>query len=53
MNMHLFKKPKSSIGLDIGSSMVKVVKMTGKGDEFILDYFAIEPIPAGAMQSGE
>ena len=51
--MNLFKKPKSSLGLDIGSSMVKVVKMTGKENEFVLESFAIEPIPEGALQSGE
>jgi type IV pilus assembly protein PilM len=51
--MHLLKKQKSAIGLDIGTSMVKAVKITGKGGDYVLDSFAIEPIPDGTVQSGE
>lgn len=49
----LFKKQQSLIGLDIGSSMIKAVKMTKKGDDYLLESYAMEPIEEGALQSGE
>jgi type IV pilus assembly protein PilM len=51
--MQVLHKQVSVIGLDIGSSMVKAVKMSTKGKEFILENFALEPLEEGAIQSGE
>jgi len=51
--MNLFKKPVSTIGLDIGTSMIKTVKMSKTGDKYVLDGFAIEPLEEGTIQSGE
>jgi len=51
--MQLFKKQVSTIGLDIGTSMVKAVKMVHKGKSYVLESFAMEAIPEGAVQSGE
>ncbi|MCE5251009.1 pilus assembly protein PilM [bacterium] len=51
--MQLLKKQVSTIGLDIGSSMVKAVKMSVKGKAHVLENFALEPIPEGTVQSGE
>ncbi len=51
--MQLFKKQESTIGLDIGSSMIKVVKMSTKGKTNVLENYALEPIAEGAVQSGE
>ena len=51
--MQLFRKQESTIGLDIGSSMIKVVKMSVKGKTNVLENYALEPIAEGAVQSGE
>ena len=51
--MQLTKKPQSVIGVDIGSSMVKAVKITMKKKAYFLDSFALEPVEEGAVQSGE
>lgn len=51
--MELFKKVQSAIGLDIGTSMIKAVKMTLKGKSYVLDSYALVPVEPGAMQSGE
>jgi len=51
--MQLFRKQESTIGLDIGSSMIKVVKMSMKGKTKVLESYALEPIAEGAVQSGE
>jgi len=51
--MQLFRKQQGIIGLDIGTSMIKAVKMTLKGKKYILESFALEQIEEGAMQSGE
>ncbi|MBN1294493.1 MAG: type IV pilus assembly protein PilM [Candidatus Latescibacteria bacterium] len=51
--MQIFRKQESTIGLDIGSSMIKAVKMTVKGKINILESYALEPIAEGAVQSGE
>lgn len=51
--MQILHKQVSVIGLDIGTSMIKAVKMSPKGKSFILDNFALEPIEEGAIQSGE
>jgi len=51
--MALFRKQTSCIGLDIGTSMVKCVKMIHGKNGYVLDSFAIEPIEEGAIQAGE
>ena len=51
--MQVYRKEPSTIGLDIGTSMVKVVKMSKKKKNYILESYAIEPIEEGAIQSGE
>ncbi len=51
--MPFFRKQQNIIGLDIGTSMIKAAKVTLKGDDYILENFAIEPIEEGAIQSGE
>ena len=51
--MNLVRKYISTIGLDIGTSMIKAVKMTHKGKKFSLDRFATEPLDEGVIQSGE
>lgn len=48
-----FKKPQSTVALDIGTSMIKAVKMTMKGDRYRLEGFAVEPLEEGTIQSGE
>jgi type IV pilus assembly protein PilM len=51
--MQLFRKTQSVIGLDIGSSFIKAVKMTLKGKNYTLEKYHIEPVEEGAWQSGE
>ena len=51
--MPLRKKTRSTLGLDIGSSMVKVAKLSELDKEYTLESFAIEPIPEGVVQAGE
>ncbi|MFC1650401.1 type IV pilus assembly protein PilM [Candidatus Latescibacterota bacterium] len=51
--MQLFRKNQSVIGLDIGTSIIKAVKMTKKGKVYSLDNYALETIEEGAVQSGE
>lgn len=51
--MQLFRKRISVIGLDIGTSMIKAVKMSFRGKHYVLEDYALEPIEEGAFQSGE
>ncbi len=51
--MQLFRKPQSTVGLDIGSSMVKAVRMTRTKKGYVLDRFAMEPLEEGVVQAGE
>ncbi len=51
--MNLFRKQISTVGLDIGTSMIKAAKLTKKGEAYSLDGYAIEPLEEGAIQSGE
>ena len=51
--MNLFRKQVSTIGLDIGTSMIKAVRMTKKADALSVDGYAVVPIEEGAIQSGE
>ena len=51
--MQLFRKKTSTIGLDIGSSMVKVAMVSMTGGKYVLESYAMEPLEEGAIQSGE
>ena len=51
--MQLMRSTPSTIGLDIGASMVKAVKMSNSKTGYILEQFAIEPLADGVIQSGE
>lgn len=51
--MQVYRKQTSVIGLDIGSSMIKAVKMLHRGKQLLLENYAVEPIEEGAFQSGE
>ncbi len=47
------KKRPEVVGLDIGTSAVKVVELKPKGSGFELGGFGIAHVPAGAIQGGE
>ena len=51
--MQLFRKRVSVIGLDIGASMIKAVKMSLRGKTYFLESYALEPVEEGAIISGE
>ena len=40
------------MGLDIGTSAVKVVELSPLGESFRVEAFAIEPVPAGSVVAG-
>ena len=51
--MRLLKgRSASPLGLDIGSASVKVVALSGRGTRCRVDGFAIEPLPAPAVDRG-
>lgn len=46
-------KARSLVGLNIGSSAVKMVELSsGRGGEYQLECYAIEPLPEGAVMDG-
>ena len=47
------KKRPEVVGLDIGTSAVKVVELRPKGSAYELGGFGIAQVPAGAIQGGE
>lgn len=51
--MQLVRNTPHFIGLDIGTSMVKAVKMSQRGKQYILEKFAIEKLGEGVFQAGE
>ena len=51
--MQLFRKKTSTIGLDIGTSMIKAARVSLSGDKHVLESYAMEPLEEGAIQSGE
>ncbi len=51
--MQLFRMQQGIIGLDVGTSMIKAVKITMKKKKYFLESFALERIEEGAIQSGE
>lgn len=50
----LFQPKDHLVGLDLGSSFIKVaeLKRKGKGDDFILKKFGVAPIPSGSIVDG-
>jgi type IV pilus assembly protein PilM len=50
--MPLFGKPKTVIGLDIGSSSVKAVELKPSGKGYKVTAFGAEPVPADAIVDG-
>jgi type IV pilus assembly protein PilM len=50
--MPLFGKPKTVVGLDIGSSAVKAVELKPAGKGYKVTAFGIEPVPADAIVDG-
>ena len=48
----LFGKGKEIIGLDIGSSSIKVVKLKGSGKNFQLEKFGIQPLASELIVDG-
>ncbi len=51
--MNLLKKQVSTVGLDIGTSVIKAVKINHKGDELTVVGHAVEPLEEGTIQAGE
>lgn len=52
MNFSLFKKSRSVVGLDIGSSAVKAVELKAVGKGFRVAAFGSEPIPPDSIVDG-
>jgi type IV pilus assembly protein PilM len=48
----MFGKPKTIVGLDIGSSAVKAVELKGSGKAFRVVAFGVEPVPPDAIVDG-
>lgn len=54
MPLRLFsRKNKSMVGVDIGTSRVKIVELTRRGDDVELTRAAIELAPPGAIRDGQ
>ncbi|MGE8069300.1 pilus assembly protein PilM [Pseudomonas sp. NPDC089569] len=43
------KKAKTLLGVDIGSTSVKLVELSRQGDRYRVEAYAIEPLPAGSF----
>jgi type IV pilus assembly protein PilM len=48
----MFRRTRSVVGLDIGSSAVKAVELKGTGKSFKVTAFGIEPIPPDSIVDG-
>jgi type IV pilus assembly protein PilM len=48
----VFRKPKSVVGLDIGSSAVKAVELKGTGSSYRVAAFGSQPIPPDSIVDG-
>lgn len=51
--MAALKRGKSTVGLDIGSSSIKLARVMHAPDSFVLEKYDMEPMPQGAIISGE
>ena len=52
MEFQLFRRPKSVVGLDIGSSAVKAVELKPAGKGYKVGWIASEPVPPEASVDG-
>jgi Tfp pilus assembly PilM family ATPase len=50
--MQFFRKPKTVVGLDIGSSAVKAVELKASGKSYRVTAYGIEPVPPDAIVDG-
>ena len=50
--MALFAKPRTVVGLDIGSSAVKAVEVKPAGKGYKVTAFGTEPVPPDAIVDG-
>jgi type IV pilus assembly protein PilM len=48
----MFRRTRSVVGLDIGSSAVKAVELKGSGKSFKVSAFGIEPVPPDSIVDG-
>ncbi|MBN2231338.1 MAG: type IV pilus assembly protein PilM [Deltaproteobacteria bacterium] len=48
----LFVKPKTLMGLNIGSSCIKIVELKGKGSHYTLENFGISILPSDTIVDG-
>ena len=48
----LFRRPKSLVGLDIGSSSVKAVELKSSGKGYRVSAIGVEPVPADSIVDG-
>ena len=48
----MFRRTRSVVGLDIGSSAVKAVELKGSGKAFKVSAFGIEPVPPDSIVDG-
>lgn len=46
------RKSQSLLGIDISSSVVKVLELGKKGNKYIVDSYAVEPLPVNAVVEG-
>ncbi len=51
--MAALRRGKSTVGLDIGSSAIKLVRIQHGSDGYELEGYDFEPVPSGAIVSGE
>jgi len=51
--MAALRRGKSTVGLDIGSSSIKLVRIQHGADSYMLDNYDLEPMTPGAIVSGE
>ena len=51
--MAAFRRGRSTVGLDIGSSSIKMARIMHAPDRFVLEKYDMEPMPQGAIISGE
>ena len=48
----MFRRTRSVVGLDIGSSAVQAVELKGSGKTFKVTAFGIEPVPPDSIVDG-
>lgn len=49
----MFRRKKSPLlGIDISSSVVKLLELSRKGDKYVVESYAVEPLPVNAVVEG-